>query len=1445
MGTDPFSPLAPARVRVLVLPFGKITHRRFKAFTARLQQVSAVRLGDITPDSRPGRGTFSPLAFPDGHVHLDVCNVAPPATNGDLAAYEPFRSTMVVLGTIDACEYSLSLAQDDHQLVEDGSRAVFYQRAHDSFISAMETVQEQFIGVVLTQFVIMDSSGQDAKPWIPEGSLHLPPEEQSNSTTTSTLMCDVVGRFLGELAGRAEQMKTWASVATPLLGINQLPRFESESRSNFHRRLSGLGPLSREGSPAGDGIARPPSRPASQAFRSPSPSVADSPRPDSPSGRSDTTSSPDRGSLAETPIATEFYKTRPKYASMNIDSKSAPRNIFPNVLNGSSPEKERNIGRARVGITLGTLYMMAGRWTDAWRELIEHTTRARSLNDYIWLATGVERLTICMLLLGSAGFPFQIPSLCLLGGGERQSALSFMDSNRDSAITIGPRDPAAANSALRKLGSSLSDIATTIMTYHDRAGMFAGEYLALVPFSELILRLAKLQAFVIAASGTATNDEVFCHGRLDALTRPAGAKGPPEVSRLVLCETLFRAFPGPFADLSTASRTSILAGMAAVLSSLNMERKRAIVLKELVTVVVPSLQQARKLGAAELGIHPSSSVSYANGMFLLSNQDVNTLSVQNLLLQLQAAYAVRESTSSIDDLNNEREREHVDFESVVDDIVSVITRAASLNDLGSFQLKYDILRASLEFCEALPDPSGVAQTAALLLKIAGPYSAVNPTRRENYVTLGNDEQIRLANLIMTVIGSAGERGVQIAEPSYWDRFLVRSVQLIEDDMTGKLIEHRNTDLSNGVQSGLFLHDAFAKKVEKQQQLNIVVAQEPALVAVVLQNPYDFDIEVESIDFVLDEGQLDVDQAQVMLGARRLQEVICLATAPNPGSLKIRGCKVKIAGCRPEVFPIYNDEWQSEQHVKVKEAVKASTVPRAIDRATASQVQKMPKSSEMAMMVIPAQPVVVVEKVGLKNQSLMLLEGERTSFNITLRNVSSSIDVDFLYVSFEDSLTNALRTSLASKSVSRMDLYEIELEMAQNPIFTWKRVDDGDGDVIKADSCATFEISVLGRAGIRDAKVLFDFANLGDNRDATTFYTRQLAVNINLSINMCIELQHFEIMRIGRADETTPDHEGKQNYGKETCLLVFDVRNAWPHPIQVDLEVEKAMTPMKGTGKYDVQSKTILSNQSARFALPIYRLFVGAPHAQVPWITAQSRRQFVVSTTGETPSQQRNLRELFWYREELLKHLQGSWREASTGRYGAIDLRVINLNHQHLEALRLDILDIQCNIKALNDNEDKTLTKRVGRSSFEVEPRQFLTFQINLTNRSDAGIHTMLRLLPMVANQGAESGPDMVSRKLVWSGILQRPVPMMAPGESRTVELGFCVLSAGMYNVGVVVEEIRPAIFHAESRPNGHENNHDDDDLDDTKKSPAAERRVWRMAEPCSVRARKRCIDGGA
>lgn len=55
MSHDPLPPIAPARVKALVLPVGKITADRFASFVRRLQTEQIVHLPDITPDGRPNR----------------------------------------------------------------------------------------------------------------------------------------------------------------------------------------------------------------------------------------------------------------------------------------------------------------------------------------------------------------------------------------------------------------------------------------------------------------------------------------------------------------------------------------------------------------------------------------------------------------------------------------------------------------------------------------------------------------------------------------------------------------------------------------------------------------------------------------------------------------------------------------------------------------------------------------------------------------------------------------------------------------------------------------------------------------------------------------------------------------------------------------------------------------------------------------------------------------------------------------------------------------------------------------------------------------------------------------------------------------------------------------------------------------------------------------------
>jgi hypothetical protein len=82
---------------------------------------------------------------------------------------------------------------------------------------------------------------------------------------------------------------------------------------------------------------------------------------------------------------------------------------------GGVGERARNKGRGRVSIVIGSLYMCAGHWHEAMRELVDGATRARAYSDHLWQAKALENIMVCLLLFAWSGMDFQVspPSLKL------------------------------------------------------------------------------------------------------------------------------------------------------------------------------------------------------------------------------------------------------------------------------------------------------------------------------------------------------------------------------------------------------------------------------------------------------------------------------------------------------------------------------------------------------------------------------------------------------------------------------------------------------------------------------------------------------------------------------------------------------------------------------------------------------------------------------------------------------------------------------------------------------------------------------------------------------------------------------------------------------------------------------------------------------------------------
>ena len=232
----------------------------------------------------------------------------------------------------------------------------------------------------------------------------------SKSTTMKTTMCDLASVFLAELPSLAKSIQVLPTIASPRSsqGMPNGVHSFSDLPPNLSRRNSLVGSNSRSASPARLDVAphrmsMPPQLPSSA-----SEPVIQGPGP------------PDSGTRSQTPPARTFEEitglsaNESRVVAVGEDGDgSGPRTSRDRVSvhgfgSGGINERNRVRGKGRVGIVIGTTYLIAGRWHDALRELVDSTMKARAYSDHLWHAKGLENILACIIMLAWAGLEFQV-----------------------------------------------------------------------------------------------------------------------------------------------------------------------------------------------------------------------------------------------------------------------------------------------------------------------------------------------------------------------------------------------------------------------------------------------------------------------------------------------------------------------------------------------------------------------------------------------------------------------------------------------------------------------------------------------------------------------------------------------------------------------------------------------------------------------------------------------------------------------------------------------------------------------------------------------------------------------------------------------------------------------------------------------------------------------------
>jgi len=1075
-----------------------------------------------------------------------------------------------------------------------------------------------------------------------------------------------------------------------------------------------------------------------------------------------------------------------------------------------------------------------------------------------------------MFLLAWSDLNFSIPDICYRPDSRTTTAQSMrstptFNTPRSATPESASKGPNSRQALLQVIPSVIDLI---LSLYAKLPYMIAGGFLRDVIIESRVRHINLLIA-VQQAQGA------WDRSILDALVlegRPKDATVPKPVSRHLslhradLANSLFDALGDAQSGSNPAQLTCVMVAIASSLSRLELERKHAFHLRHLLHELAPRLIEARKVGAAEVGVHP------AAGPLPLGNS-----ALQRILPDMRSgagallALAANAYGACLPPVPHVRDRVDADM----DTIVRRLEVWVSDHRTGDVSLKLEMLRICISVCEALPDiPMGLHLTTCLLCTAKRIIAMPNQLSHATPL-MSRDEQARLLDNVKKTVAAAARVGMNGLRAEYWDDFLVRDIQLLRPESTTELVAHRPSDLSLAADGPAeatrdpFIYNPFAK-ANSTGTAPVIVAGEVTVFTVLLQNPLEVEIEIDTIHLIADGCDFEPSHHSATLAPFSLQTFLLSGKAARSGELHILGCRATVRNCYPQDYLTFRIAWQPPLQIKQKGSSRGRGVGRPLHPSEEGPKAHEPTVPEpianvLKIKVMDPQPRLSIHPKTLTNPSIMLLEGEKKRFELEVQNKSEHVAADLVLLSSEDSVTTRLQDALSNKDLNPAELYEIQYQLATRPsVRVANQGQDRQAETLLPEETATYIVDIFGRAGLTNATIQADYAYLGIPlaEVSEAFYTRHTRFALNVTVNGSVDIPRCNVLPIS-GDFTwrslgaeTSRHNGDFHEdgaeiihgdasqasqishwlahsadGRDYCMLLLDLRNVWPQPLAMTVQSrmsidDSASSPGSPWKSAFTVQETLQPGQINRVVLLVPRLFVSEPHAPIPNLDTQ--KQFVVSASRMSTEAEAASRESFWYREELLKCLRGSWKEEITGRHGEIDLRKgIRLSPRMVDALKLDHVEIQFFLSPFHppDHVKKQgkVVSQIGRSHFVLHTEEFVTLSVRIHNRTSDRLRPLLRLQPSLRDQPHNIALDL-SKRFAWSGVLQRALyPAIEPGASRDAELEIVALAEGHYEINATVEEVKGR--QTSSSPT----------TEDTVAATTA-RKIWHARSPCLIDA---------
>ncbi|KAG9121686.1 hypothetical protein FRC07_002267, partial [Ceratobasidium sp. 392] len=1226
MEAPPFATLG--HVRILLIPVGPIRKSTFDKWTALIRSFEHIRLDDIPPDPREDRARFMPSTLSTGYVHLFYPSHPPPEYYGSLSLFRPSVFPLAVIGIAD-CTYRPPSSKSKDASTSQAPSLASILAEFNARMTELFPARAAF-PLATRCFAFEDSpQGPDANGASGDGGgqvninvgdtlpgLVVIPSEIGHSKRfyLGTLLAELCGSVLGEFGSLAKFLETPAGLDAlstglfPTLGIAEDPG------------APGL-TFGTHGVPSTGPITRANSDPTLQYQYAPNNS-----RPGS--------------SLAPRPPARRQSTMTP--------------NTTTSKKKGASPPT------GRFGKMMGDFYLLSGKLNDAMAWYSEAIALFKSPSDYAWHAAALEGFAVAMVLDAWAQGDGLNTSISL--SGLREPWADILDRLVQAVSLYWKSNPATPFSDAVPVTAD-SEHSLLALLYTEAAlrtgtllfAIWSAKGWGPVAFGTLVRGGIPPLFASLAGEGAKTDHPALAddptrnlHPTLSNLSdRPTAPLAQllrmsaiTQLSRAQIANVAGQAHGPWLQHLQPRDRVRVLAQLATMYACLGFRRKEVYILRELVATIVDLIVCAREenegsvsagrqsvalgtggVGENRVGGWPGSERGYPEdnmqservhtgdvGVRIVESVEGNE-SVLRVVKYICEIYGIDVSRVQIggddggrEDTSKAQGGEDDDFE-------------LDNPRFGWREVQIGVVREAVQIAEALPDHRAVAQLALMSLRQLNSWMIP-------------DDQHHLYTLASRSLATAHRRG-NAHKIDFWSWKPVVSVEVVPPPHDRIPTERPWKDLvttpakGDPAKSATTFYSFNPRARRRGNTKAVVVQNELVEFAVTLQNPFAFDLEVQSLSLSTTGVAIQTNSVSLLVPANSFHVKHIACTPLEAGQLTIRGCIVQLPNSTPKEFtlPLASDALEASQEKRRSKRldelvrVKASGLDARRRSTLLTSIPTLDRKEEFVeCRVVPQLPLLRVRRTSLTHGALMLYAGECFRIRLTVENVSS-LPIDFLRMTFEDSTLSGLQQALAEGELTVAEAYETEYELVNRPVLKWDLDDAASSTLVLAPKQKMpLWVTCLGKEGCTSAtmRVHYSLARRDETPTPESFFLRALSYPLLVTVYHTLECHAMDIIPYsgGLSPGDTP---------KMWCLFMIDVKNLYGQPFEVTFERTQEGTAPTST------KRLVAPGATSRITLPLRRfsLLEEKVSRDIPTL---SGRQFVVSKTGFTATQQ----ELFWY-----------------------------------------------------------------------------------------------------------------------------------------------------------------------------------------------------------------------